>query len=52
MNKNKNTNTLKNTFPYLILLLVVIGTLIFFNFAGHEVHELLENLCLTSKRPK
>ncbi len=40
MNKNKNTNTLKNTFPYLILLLVVIGTLIFFNFAGHEVHEL------------
>ncbi len=39
INKNNN-NVFKASFPYIILLLVVLGTLLFFNFAGSEVHEL------------
>ena len=39
MNRNKN-NLLKVSMPYIILLLVVAGTLLFFNFAGTEVHTL------------
>ena len=37
---NKNNNSLKNVFPYIILLLVVVGTLFFYNSLGKEVHEL------------
>ena len=37
---NKRNSVLKVSFPYIILLAVVLGTLFFFNIAGQEVHEL------------
>ena len=35
MKRNKNNNMLKVSFPYFILLIVVIGTLFLFNIAGN-----------------
>ena len=37
MNKN---NTIKNAFPYLILMVIICGTLFFLNLQKYEVHEL------------
>ena len=39
MNK-KNQNYIKNSFPYVILVVVVIGTLLLLNFSGNKVNEL------------
>ena len=36
----KNNNILKVSFPYIILMIVIIGTLLFFNIVGKEVHTL------------
>lgn len=48
MNRNKNNNMLKVSFPYFILLIVVIGTLFFFNIAGNEVHDLTTGEFMTA----
>lgn len=48
MNRNKNNNMLKASFPYFILLIVVIGTLFFFNIAGSEVHDLTTGEFMTA----
>ena len=37
---NKNNNSLKNSIPYVILLLVIIGTLVFYNLSSFKVNEL------------
>ena len=36
----KNNNTMKNSFPYLILLIVIVGTITFFNYNKYEVNKL------------
>ena len=36
----KNQNTVKNSFPYLILLLVILGTVYFWGYSQNEVHNL------------
>jgi len=36
----KKTNPIKQTFPYLILAFVIMGTLLFFNMNKYEVHDL------------
>ncbi len=47
MNK-KNNDLLKVSFPYIILMIVVVGTLFFFNFAGTEVHTLTTGEFMTA----
>ena len=37
---NKNQGYLKNSFPYLILMFVVVGTLLLLNLSGNKVNEL------------
>lgn len=43
----KNTNTIKVLFPYIILTLVIIGTLYFFNLTKIKVNELSYNELIT-----
>ena len=43
----KNTNTIKVLFPYIILSLVIIGTLYFFNLTKIKVNELSYNELIT-----
>jgi len=43
----KNTNTIKGLFPYIILSLVIIGTLYFFNLTKIKVNELSYNELIT-----
>ncbi len=38
MNRNRNNN-IKNALPYIILLVIICGTLFFFNLQKYEVHE-------------
>ncbi len=38
--KMKKNNTIKTSFPYLILLMIILGTLYYFNYSKQEVHEL------------
>ena len=40
MNNKKNQTYIKNSFPYLILIVVVVGTLLLLNFSGNKVNEL------------
>ena len=37
---NKNQGYLKNSFPYLILMFIVVGTLLLLNLSGNKVNEL------------
>ena len=37
---NKNQGYLKNSFPYLILMVIVVGTLLLLNLSGNKVNEL------------
>ena len=37
---NKNQGYLKNSFPYLILMIIVVGTLLLLNITGNKVNEL------------
>lgn len=39
MNKQKDT-IIKTSFPYVILMIIIIGTLLFYNSSRYEVHEL------------
>ncbi len=36
----KKNNTMKTTFPYIILLIIILGTFVFFNMNRYEIHEL------------
>ena len=40
MNNRKNQNYIKNSFPYLILIIVIIGTLLLLRLSGNKVNEL------------
>ena len=40
MNSKKNQTYVKNSFPYLILIVVVVGTLLLLNFSGNKVNNL------------
>ena len=40
MNNKKKQGYVKNSFPYLILIIVVVGTLLLLNFSGNKVNEL------------
>ena len=46
MNK-KNNSLLKNMFPYLVLLVVVLATFVILNFKGKKVNELTTGELLT-----
>ena len=36
----KKNNTIKTSFPYMILLVIILGTFVFFNLNKYEIHEL------------
>ena len=36
----KNNNRVRNSFPYLILGLVILGTIMFFNYNRYQIHDL------------
>ena len=40
MNTKKKESYVKNSFPYIILIIVVVGTLLLLNFSGNKVNEL------------
>ena len=40
MSNRKTDNHLKNSYPYLILIVVVLGTLLLLNFSGNKVNDL------------